>query len=345
VQLATSTGRLETERLTTGEDGRASTVLIGSTRAQVTATAGALTKTIDVDNRPGFTIFLNAPPSALRGERITIGITVTTTIPELRFTSAAIDFGDGISASLELKGFPMNASVGHHYDRTGALTVVVGITDSLGIAQQLSQVIQITNVVGGGGGGGNNVPPPPSYMVSVVASPNPVVQGVQTMLTATAVPINGAASANAYDWDCDNDGIFDFHTTGNTQACLYPASGLKTATVVAKNETVSGKGTVSIQVVTAPQLFVDIAAGNYKPGIGEPVIFTATVTAAGGATVADTFNWQWDFEGVVCCDGVSSSPRAQTHTFGSAGVKTIKIHIMDPITGRTADGIQTITVM
>jgi len=340
VQLSTTAGRLESERLTTSADGKASTLLISAVRASVTASSGTLTKTIDVDGSSGYSIILNAR-SGFRGDPIPISVSITKFNPDLQISVGRVDFGDGSNTALAFEGNPPTASTSHRYDRNGSYTVVAAITDSLAITQQASSVVTI---IDGPAPPPQPPPPGPSYTVAIAVATNPVVQGNPTTLTVTADPQNGAPAATAFDWDCDNDGIVDATTAVNTRACTYVSAGSKTAKVTAKNGSISASGTVSITVSAAATLTVAITLPAPPHLMGTAITFTATVTSTG--PIPATLDWQWDDtnDGTYEVTVSGGNPNSRITSYLTTGSKTIKVRVVDPATNREATSTLTFTI-
>jgi hypothetical protein len=342
VQLSTTAGRLESERLTTSADGKASTLLISAVRASVTASSGTLTKTIDVDGSSGYSIILNAR-SGFRGDLIPISVSITKFNPDLQISVGRLDFGDGSNTALAFEGNPPTASTSHRYDRNGSYTVVATITDSLGITQQASSVVTIID--------GPAPPPPPtapapSYQVSLSVGTSPVAQGSPTILTATVVVQDGAPPVTSYDWDCDNDGILEASSSPlNTQSCTFLSAGSKTAKVTAKGGTVQGSTTGTVMVTALPALSVAITASAGHTS-GNPITFTATVTSI--ALPTGTLQWQWDDtnDGTVEVTQTGLNPNVHTTTYFGASTtpRVIKVRVYDPATGREATSTLSIVI-
>lgn len=194
------------------------------------------------------------------------------------------------------------------------------------------------------------IPPPPApsptYSIAVVAAPTSVVAGDNATLTATATPQNGAGAVTSYAWDCDGNGTTDATTSAptNFHACVYSSAGTIHSKVTVTDGTTVGTGTTDVTVTAAAALTVQIVPSNFTPTVGVADIFTATVTSSGA--VPALLQWEWDFDG----DGTfeltvpsAASPNSQSHTFGSTGVKTVKVRVTDTATGRTAIGTVQVT--
>jgi hypothetical protein len=97
-------------------------------------------------------------------------------------------------------------------------------------------------------------------------------------------------------------------------------------------------------VVADEPLFVGITANPLNPVLGSPVQLTATVTSAGN--IPATFRWYWDWENNNTYDHTESgsNPNIKTHPYGAAGVTTVKVLVVDEVTGREATSTLDFTV-
>jgi hypothetical protein len=252
-------------------------------------------------------------------------------------------FGDGSSATVGSD--TKFVEIEHVYARAGVYATRLAVTDASARSGENSVEARINDAPAPPTPPDPPPPPGPSYRVRVVASPAEVVAGQATVLTATADPLDGAPpTANAYDWDCLNDGSLDATGVGNTFTCMYPTSGTRTAAVVARNGGVSGSGSVSITVLADAPLFVAIAADDLTPVISQIVTFTATVTSAGN--IPATLRWYWDFSDDGTYDVIESgpSPNTEARAYGAAGITKIKVRVVDEVTAREATSTLAFTV-
>jgi len=134
-------------------------------------------------------------------------------------------------------------------------------------------------------------------------------------------------------------------TPGNTTSCTYTAVGTVTSKVTVSSATATGRGSTTVTVAAAP-LLVAITTSNPTPAAGGFVSFTATVTSVG--PIPATLQWEWDDEG----DGTfeilipsAANPNVRITSYGSTGVRIIKVRVTDTVTGRVTTGARSVTVL
>jgi PKD repeat protein len=180
--------------------------------------------------------------------------------------------------------------------------------------------------------------------VTLTAVPSSLVQNDTATLTAVVAQFNDAPAPTSYAWDCKGDGVTVVTTSSNTQSCAYPTAGTITSKVTVPGAAFGTASTTVIVAAAAP-LLVAITANPNATMVNAPVIFTATVTSTG--PVPPTLRWEWDDEGDGTYEIVISSaanPNVRTTSYGSVGVRTIKVRVTDPATGRVVTGTRAITV-
>jgi hypothetical protein len=238
-------------------------------------------------------------------------------------------------------------SSAHVYGAVGSYAASVTVTDADGRTVSASTTATATAV-----------PPPPTppapvqgYTVTLVAAPTSVLVNTPTTLTATANPQNGAPAVTSYDWDCNGDGTPETtNTVSNISTCTYATSGSMQPKVTVTGGTVKGSGTTSVTVAAAAPLFVSIGVTGPLGGISvnAPLTFTGTVTSV-GQVPQTALNWEWDFDVTTSSTFTLVETDINPHSssfggYGSSGVKTIKLRVTDPATGRVATGSRTVTV-
>lgn len=337
VQFATNVGSVSPSAVTTSVDGKAVTTLTAADTATVTATAGSLSAHSLVAAQgsgtgggaptpPGSTptaapAFLNVSPNG------TVGAPVTFTVSSSAPGPWSWSFGDGVNT--QTSAFTAT----HTYGRPGtyAPSVSSSATNAAGAT------ITITDAP---------APATPSYTVSLAASPTSVTVGGSATLTASVTPLNGAPPATGFAWDCDGTGT-TVVPGGSTHPCTYPTAGTITSKVTVTGGTATGSGTTTVTVtpVILPAFAVNIVPASFNPAVGAATHFTATVTSAG--PVPTLLLWQWDDTNDGTYDVAipdAGSPNSRDITFGSSGVKTVKVTVTDTATARTASGLVTVTV-
>jgi PKD repeat protein len=180
--------------------------------------------------------------------------------------------------------------------------------------------------------------------VSLAASETATDIETAITFTATATPVNGALPATSFEWDVNNDLIVDYTTAANSQAHTYPMEGTYTARVMATNGTQNGSSTLVI-TVTAPPLLVSLTTDTSTPAIDQLVTFTATVTSTGSIPALLRFEWDEDNDGNYDAVAEGSSPSGRVMRWGSVGVKTVRVRVTDPVSGRSATTTRQVTVV
>lgn len=353
VQFTTDLGTLSSSSAETQADGTASLTLTAEKPATVIATAGAATARMIVPSNPP----TPAPPApsptdptpppppgspspgpgpltvTLLVNPADAGSSTSFGIAGPGITRAVWTFGDGTSATTTV------GSTNHVYQAAGVYTASVTVTDTFGRTASDGETFTV------------KAPPPPpgpSYSVTVSASPSSVVAGESATLTATVTQERGAPPPTSYAWDCAGDGKSVVTTGSNTQRCTYPTAGSKTSSVtVTGGSGAIGSGAVTVTVTQGAPLFVSISAPTPPVVlVNVPVTFRATVTSSGPIPAA--LQWEWDDNDDNTYDVIvtaASSPNDHTTSFGSVGVKSIKVRVTDLATGRTVTSSpRTVTV-
>lgn len=284
-----------------------------------------------------FNLSLYASPTPIAGKQTNLILAITGTAPTEPL-SVNWTFGDGATAMTTKNQTP------HTYARSGKVTAIASVVDAAGRRGSTQTIFTVDDPPEPEPTPPPPPPPSPTYLVAASASPTSVVIGDPTTITATAIAQNGAPAATSYQWDCTNDGTIDQTTATPSVQCSYTSAGVKTVGVTARSASAAGSGTTTVTVTNGAPLFVGVVASKQDPAIGESVIFTATVTSSG--PIPSSFEWYWDdtSDGVVNAFETGSSPRSYTTSYGLVGAKTLKVKIIDTITGREATGTQAVTV-
>ncbi len=204
---------------------------------------------------------------------------LTATITSGAGVSYLWDFGDGHDGG--------GASPSHTYAAVGSYTAVVTATNALGSATASTDVLVEESIAG-----------------LTAGNDGPTALGDLTQLSATVT----AGSNVVYEWDFgdgqDGGGASPSHT--------YAAVGSYTAVVTATNAL--GSATASTDVLVEEVIAGLAVEHDTLTVLGEPVIFTAMVTA--GSNVV----YEWDFG-----DGHTSSGATTNHTYLESGQFTIVV--------------------
>jgi adhesin/invasin len=230
VVFSTTAGSLQPPSVTTDANGTATTNLTTTSKATVTASAGAKSATVDVNVAALPTISIQAAPaSPVAGQPVTFTIGVDATNAANPVRNVRIDYGDGDFEDLGAVTGSTTAS--HVYDSDGNRSVTVTVTDTAG--QQTRQVLSI--VVS---------PSVPVNVTITVAPPSPVANAP---VDFTATVAGSTAAIESYDWDFGDN--TQRTTTGNQTSKVYAAAGTYTVKVtVHASDGSTGVGAADIRV-------------------------------------------------------------------------------------------------
>lgn len=192
---------------------------------------------------------------------------------------------------------------------------------------------------------GPDVPPvgvPPfvpkigSYIVTMFASPSPVIVGGTATISANAERFDDAPPPSAFAWDCGN-GTTTTTTTAASITCLYPTVGTFLAKVTVTGGTAKGVGATTVTVAlppppVPPALTVTLAGNATSVAKGGTLIFSATVGNLNGDTIVA---FQWDLDDTSGFEYTTlTSPRTSA-VYATAGLFTATVKVTT-LTGRTA---------
>jgi hypothetical protein len=181
----------------------------------------------------------------------------------------------------------------------------------------------------------NNVAP---TIVSVVNN-GPINEGGSATITVTATDPAGAADPLSYEFDCNNDGIYEVGPqAGNSHACSFANNGSKQVNVrVSDGDGGSATGSTTVAVNNvAPTISSVTNDGPVNEGD------SATITVA-ASDPADTLSYEFD------CNNDSTyevGPQAgNTHacSFNDNGARQVNVRVSDGDGGSTT-GSTTVTV-
>lgn len=359
VTFSADVGTITPASAATNEKGIATATMTGPAgAARVTAKAGSITSAALVAIQPVPPPVPTSsggeeptptpvPPPAVPTTPLTVQILVTPAVAgsatgfglaiNSAVTSAVWDFGDTTSTVTTT-----GAATSHVY-AAGSYTASVVVTDDLARTASAQTGVVIANAP---------APPPPppppapSYTVTLSASPSSLVVNDSATLTAAVTQNNGAPAATSYAWDCDGNGVPEVTNGVNTHICAYPSAGtIASKVAVSSTSVTAATGSTSVTVAAAAPLLVAITANTATPPVGAAVTFTATVTSTGA--VPATLQWEWDDDNDGTYEVIipsAANPNQRTTSYGSIGVKTVKVRVTDTATGRVTTGMRMITV-
>jgi PKD repeat protein len=220
--------------------------------------------------------------------------------PDGTIAAYSWNFGDGQTGTGE--------TTSHDYATGGTYDVTLSVTDNLGATASVTHSVTV------------NGRPTASFTVSS---------------DGRKVTVDGSASADpdgtiaSYAWDY-GDGATG---TGTTDSHTYASDGLKTITLVVKDD----KGAESVAVSQ------EVTVTNAKPTAsftvssnGLRVSVDASDSTDPDGTVA---SYAWDYG-----DGTTGTGKTDSHTFTSAGAKTITLVVTDNAGTASDPTAKTVTV-
>ncbi len=226
VSFTTTGGTLSAGSALTSDSGVASVSLSTNTAAEVTASAGGKTGSVEITVRTRSKITLT-PPSGT----VFVGAAasfVITPDAAVAFKDVTIDFGDGESVPLGAISSP--TTVAHFYSEDGVFQVSVIGTDVDGGSAQAAGSVGVIPIT-----------------FSVTSSKSAEVVNVPFLFTVSGIP--AGVPINRYIWDFgDGQGQT---TTTPTASHAYQAPGLKTITVTVVPRYGESR-TASFQVLVNP---------------------------------------------------------------------------------------------
>lgn len=202
----------------------------------------------------------------------------------------------------------------HNFQRTGAFTVVLIVTDSVGRTSIKSN--QITVSQGGGNGGATTA--------SFIFSPtNPSANQIIFFNAAGSTAAAGH-TLTGYRWDF-GDGSITNSTTPSTSHTFTSAGTFSVALTVTDDTNQTARVVVPITVAsggTAGPPTARFTSSPSGPAINQDVFFNASQsTASSGRTIT---TYSWDFG-----DGSTGSGVTVTHAYTRAGSFTVTLLVTD----------------
>jgi hypothetical protein len=164
-----------------------------------------------------------------------------------------------------------------------------------------------------------NVPP-----VATITDATPVTENVPVNFTASGTDVDGFIVL--YQWDWEDDGVFDYSspTTGNASHLFPPGSSYTAKFRVIDND--GAAGTTAIKLTFAPNAAPTATIVSASPTVeGTPVQFVANGNDPDGSIVL--YEWDWENDGTY--DYNSASSGNASHIYASAGNYTAKFRVTD----------------
>ncbi len=270
-----------------------------------------LTVTDDMGNSDVDTLnisVLNKPPVADAGDDQTVsegttvifdGSNTTDTLSDISTLVYTWWFGDGSTGT--------GISPSHVYSSPGTYMVTVLVQDDDGDSDLA--YLNITVI---------DAPP-----VSVIGGPYSGIEGELIEFNASSSTEPGD-NIVLYEWDWDNDGIYDEASANPSAYNSWFTPGTYTIWLRVTDEDGSNS-TAMADVIVSDAAPVAILNGSYSGDEGTTIAFDAGDSTEPGDDIV-LYQWDWDDDGVY--DYTSSTPTA-SHTWYTAGACTINLMVTD----------------
>lgn len=165
-----------------------------------------------------------------------------------------------------------------------------------------------------------NKPPIPSFAWH---PENPVAGDVITFDASNSTDVDGTIVK--YEWDWNNDGIFDETKYGSTATHSWNKKGTYIVTLkVTDNEGAENTTSKSIAIANAPPR-ADFVWSPANPKINQTVVFDASSSSDFDGSIV-SYEWDWDNDGTY--DETKYSP-ATTHLWNVEGEHEITLRVTD----------------
>jgi PKD repeat protein len=275
-------------------------------------------KAITVSNRAPTAGFTNAPAAPQTNDVVTF--TSTSVDPDGTVKVYQWDFGDGVKQNGE--NIPV---VAHAYTTSGSKSVKLTVVDDLGRSSTtFTKTITINNR------------PPQADFINSPAFPNPFE--TVTFNASTSGDVDGTIAK--YEWDLDNDGLFDDDTADGTAdktaTRKFNESGAFTVRLKVTDD--KGASTIAAQTVFIGNR-APVASFGFSPS--QPTAGQAvTLYSTAGDPDSPITGYGWDLDG----NGVYSDASGSTVTREfSAGSHNVGLLVTDS-EGASSFAIQTVNV-
>lgn len=164
---------------------------------------------------------------------------------------------------------------------------------------------------------------PPTASLSAPAS---AFRGNQVTLTANV----SGASVEHYEWDLNNDGLYDVDT-GSTNSLTRQMTSNGTLTVRVRASTSDGvfgtdSKSIAVSEPTTPVPTFSISSGT--PVAGKAVTFDASATTDPSAVIT---NYKWDYDGDGVTDFDGGTTKTATTTYATAGARLVTLEVDYPL--------------
>jgi len=264
------------------------------------------TSTKKVLNRPPVALFSENATTVLTGEVISFNAS-SSYDPDGSIASYLWDFGDGTNAT--------GVTTAHSYSDDGTYTVTLTVTDDDGATASVNATKTVLN-----------------------RPPVAEADGPYSGFEGSAITFDASGSTDVdgtivlYEWDWDNNGIYDESTTSTTINHTWTDD--YSGTVGLRVTDSEGLNDTDTALVTVHNVAPTVYAGpDQTVNVGQTVSFNGSFTDPG----SDTHTIFWDFG-----DGNNETGTlTPTHVYTKAGVYTVTLNVTDDDGG---SGVDTLTV-
>ena len=201
----------------------------------------------------------------------------------------------------------------HTFDEAGLYEVMLKVTDDEGGFDDLDEPLQIMVFEGG----------PIAY---AAAEPNPQIVCEQVHFFDDGSYSQGGGLIVKYEWDWDNDGVFDEEGEDAYHAWLIPGTYFVNFKVT-DDLGFTGELDKPLEVVIENALPTAIGqADKYTVNAGEPIIFDGSLSHDNdcGNQFLMNFEWDWESDGIYDDVGMLC-----VHIYSDPGVYTFTLRVTD----------------
>ena len=281
-----------------------------------------------------------------------IVVTIANLDPTISDTSNNGPIDEGGSATITVTATDpagLNDPLSYEFDCDGNLTYEVGPqagnTTSCALGDNGSFTVNVRVTDGDGGEDTssttvivNNLDP----TISDTSNNGPIDEGSSATITVTATDPAGAADPLSYQFDCDNDAIYEIGPQpGNTTSCNFGDNGSFMVNVRVTDG--DGGEDTSSTTVTVNNVDPTISDTSNNGPIDEGSSATITVTATDPAGAADPLSYEFDCDGNLTYEVGPQAGNTTSCSFANDGSFTVNVRVTDGDGGADTDST-TVTV-
>jgi PKD repeat protein len=229
------------------------------------------------------------------------------------------DFGDGVTKR--------GSTTTHDFSTAGDYTVVLTVTDDLGLKGTKAVTVNVS--AGGSGGGGT---PTATY----VFSPTQPQVGQVVQFNADTSRAGSGHTLVSYGWNFGDGAV----ATGSTATHAYSTDGTYNVVLTVTDEA-GQRGTIS-QAVTVTALTASLPSASYvfspsAPGVNETVFFNASTSSGGQGHTITSYAWTFG-------DGALGAGITVNHAYATSGGYSVVLTVTNDIGQTATSQPQTIAV-